>query len=186
MFRKSVLFCLLLSAAIVTNGFAQQATESAKGGQAVQERPSGDMGAILVRGLKKTEGCLGVETCEWQSGKQSIVAWFENKAAATRWYQSSTHQAMMKGNMEGFGGGGEPMQHIKDEETPIMVLASLTFASKPELDGVKLPISQISIELFAPLPGGAFVGGRVSPKGFKVPHMKGYTPDSNKNEGSDK
>ena len=68
MIRKSFFICSVLSVALVSNCFAQQATDNAKGNQAVQERPSGDMGSILIRGLKKTEGCIDVQTCRWQSG----------------------------------------------------------------------------------------------------------------------
>ncbi len=53
MFRKSVLFCLLLSAAIVTNGFAQQATESAKGGRRFRSDLRAIWGQFSFAGLKK-------------------------------------------------------------------------------------------------------------------------------------
>ena len=147
----------------------------------VQQKPASDkqrqpdMGMILMRGLKETPGCLGVKTCRWDDGKQSIVAWFEDKDAAATWYYSATHQAMMKGNTDEEDTEKEPMQHIVDDSQPIMVIASITPSDRPRLPGIKIPISQISIELFRALPGGAQVGGRVSPLEFKVPHMKNYT-----------
>ena len=141
-----------------------------------------DMGMVLIRGLKKIKGCIDVKTCQWSDGKQSIVAWFENKKAAVSWYNSATHQAIMGGRTDGTFTGGKPLEHVKDEKQPIMVIATLTPAKKPELEGVKIPISQISIELFAPLPGGAQIGGRVSPEGFKVPHMRNYNSPKKKQE----
>ena len=135
-----------------------------------------DMGEILVRGLKATHGCLGVKTCRWDDGKQSIVAWFEDKDAAATWYHSATHQAMIGDQTDGYDGEKEPLEHVADDGKPIMVIASLTFAERPMLPNMKLPISQISIELFQPLPGGAQVAGRVSPPQVMIPHMKDYTP----------
>ena len=70
------------------------------------------------------------------------------------------------------------MEHVDDEAQPVMVIATLTPSDKPELPGMKIPISQISIELFAALPGGAQISGRVSPETFRVPHMRGSTAES--------
>ena len=182
MLRILVVSLVSLSFAHTSVLYGQQKTESPP--KVVQEKtetrqekkPRGrDMGAMLIRGLKKTKGCIDVKTCQWSDGKQSIVAWFENKKAAVAWYYSGTHQAMMGGQTDGSTTTGKPLEHVKNDKQPIMVIASLTPSKKPELEGVKIPISQISIELFAALPGGAHVGGRVSPKGFKVPHMRDYT-----------
>ena len=91
---------------------------------------------------------------------------------------------MIGNKTDGAKKADEPMEHIQDDNQPIMVIASLTPAAKPELPGINIPISQISIELFAPLPGGAHVGGRVSPKNFKVPHMRDYTDYDRKSESN--
>jgi hypothetical protein len=53
-----------------------------------------------------------------------------------------------------------------------MVIASMTPAPAPQIEGLPIPISQISIELFTPLPGGASINGRLSPEGFPVEHHK--------------
>ena len=165
-------FCLTFVSSATTSAVAQEKTV-----QPPQQTQPEDIGTILVKGLKAVDGCIDVKTCEWSDGKQSIVAWFENKEAAASWYYSETHQGMMRAMTDGgFDDEAEPMEHIKDEEQPIMVIASLTPSAKMDLPGVKMPISQISIELFAPLPGGAQVGGRVSPPEFKVPYMDNYTP----------
>ncbi len=128
-----------------------------------------DFGALLVAGLKQTEGCLGVDVANFQSGKNTIVAWFENKEAAVRWYNAPVHQRMMGA----VGGGGDtPLKHVTDPDTPIMVMASISFNGPPAVEGSPLPFSQISIEMYAPLPGGASVNGRLAPDAFKVPHHK--------------
>lgn len=140
---------------------------------ATRPEPPRNMGALLMQGLREVEGCLEVKTCEWNDGKRSIVAWFEDKDAAVAWYYSDTHQAMIGTKTDGTMKNQEPMQYVTDQ--PVMVIATLTPAHKPELPGVQIPISQISIELFSALPGGAQIGGRVSPPEFKIPHMRDYT-----------
>jgi quinol monooxygenase YgiN len=134
----------------------------------VQQGP--DFGQMLMTGLKNTEGCLGVDNAQYGSGKIGIIAWFENVDAAERWYYSETHKRFM--NMAGANPEDrKPMQHIKDRSTPVMVMASITMGG----DGPKLgfmPISQISIEMYAPLPGGAAVNGRLSPDEFPIEHFR--------------
>lgn len=129
-----------------------------------------DIGEMLINGLRETEGCLGVDTGDMMSGKSVIVAWFENKAAVEKWYYSRTHLRAMKMFVRG-GVDHEPLAFVTDEHAPIMVIASLTPSTQEELAQIGMPISQIAIELFAPLPGGAYINGRFSPDGFKVAHQ---------------
>jgi hypothetical protein len=168
--RKTLSVCTLAAGlAIAGLAVAQQQGQRA-GGQA-----GPDMGQRLVEGLRNTPGCLGVDAGQFMSGKNAIVAWFENKAAVQKWYYSETHMNMLGGvganpaTME-----HAPLAHVTVENMPIMVIASITFTDKPELEGVPMPISQISIELYAPLPGGASINGRLAPDSFKVEHHKFY------------
>src|SRR5262245_39549935 len=49
---------------------------------------AGPLGGLdLVKGLKETPGCLGVETARTSSGKNVIFAWFEGKEAVIDWYE---------------------------------------------------------------------------------------------------
>ena len=128
--------------------------------------------------VKASPGCLGVETAMTQSGKMVIFAWFENKKAALAWYYSQPHQMLMK-----MGGGSSrprgPMADVPDDGKPIMAIASVTLA-RPQ-DGIPQtglpPVSQIAIELYAPLPGGLAAGGRFAPSGVNVPGLL-FTPDA--------
>ena len=132
-------------------------------------RPNEDMGRMLINGLRASPGCLGVDAGSMNSGKQTIIAWFENKKAVTAWYYHPVH----RGFMQAVGGNADdskPLQHVENENTPIMVIASITPEAKPGPG--KPPFSQISIELYAPLPGGAHVNGRLAPETFEVPHMR--------------
>ncbi|HVG72269.1 MAG TPA: hypothetical protein VM819_15250 [Vicinamibacterales bacterium] len=127
----------------------------------------------LPKLIQTTPGCLGVETAMTQSGKMVIFAWFENKKAALAWYYSQAHQALMK-----TAGGGAPrprgpMADVPDDGRPIMAIASVTL-SRPQ-EGIPQtglpPVSQIAIELYAPLPGGLAAGGRFAPASVTVPGL---------------
>lgn len=49
-------------------------------------------------------------------------------------------------------------------------------ADKPSFEGMTLPVSQIAIELYTPIKGGLFLGGRFAPEGVKVDRIEDYTP----------
>ena len=57
-----------------------------------------------------------------------------------------------------------------------MAIASLTEADASAFAETGLPISQIAIELYTPLTGGLYLGGRFAPESLKVKRMKNYTP----------
>jgi hypothetical protein len=114
---------------------------------------------------------LGVDTAQTSSGKQVIFAWFENKQAVLNWFYSETHQAAMRMFAPGGASDRAPLAHIKDDSGPILAIASLTLVQKPQVAGVTLPVSQIAIELYAPLPGGLAAGGTFAPATLKVPGL---------------
>jgi hypothetical protein len=122
----------------------------------------------LVGMLKGTPGVTGVEVARTGSGKQVIFAWFENKQAALTWFYSDAHQGLMKGLAPGAASTRAPLGEVADDSGPIMVIASLTYSDAPRVPGVALPLSQIAIELYAPLPGGFAAGGRFAPDAVKV------------------
>jgi hypothetical protein len=127
----------------------------------------------LVGALKSTPGCVGVEVARTGSGKQVIFAWFEDKKAALNWYYSETHQAAMKQFFpQSQGSKRTPMKDVADDSGPVMAIASITMADKAPGDITTLPISQIAIELYTPLPGGLALGGRFAPPAIKVPGMR--------------
>lgn len=133
--------------------------------------PTQDMGQKLIAGLLSTEGCLGVENPRFSDGRRSIMAWFENKAAAERWYYSDTHQFFLKS----VGSGDhKPLEFVADENAPILVIATIDFAGQPATNG-PIPFSAISVELYTPLPGGAYINKRLAPEGVNVPHMRNLT-----------
>ena len=132
----------------------------------------------LVGPLRATPGCLGVETARTASGKMVIFAWFEDKQAVMRWYNSEMHRQLMK--MAGPPDPSHvPLAGIAEDSGPILAIASLTMSNQPP-KGSPLPISQIAIELYQPLPGGVFVGGRFAPNSVKVPGMRDFSPQPGK------
>lgn len=143
--------------------------------QAVQPDPDEYDTPDLPAGIRATEGCIGVRLARTEHNRNLILAWFEDKAAVKRWYYSDMHQGTMN-FLTDIDEVPEPLQHIADDSGPIMVIASIMPSEKPELEGVHMPISEIAIELYQPLPGGAYLGGRLAPKDLKVEHMRNYTP----------
>ena len=124
----------------------------------------------LVSGLRAVEGNLGVETAQTESGKQVIFAWFKDKESVLRWYYSDMH----RGTQEMFFPNRpehEPLAHVADDVGPILAIASITPADSAHFETTSLPISQIAIELYAPLPGGLSLGGTFAPDALEVPHM---------------
>ncbi len=129
----------------------------------------------LVGGLKATKGCLGVETAQTGSGKNVIFAWFEDKKAVLRWYYSDMHQEVQKSFFPKRK-MSKPLEGVRDDVGPIMAIASITMSDKPQFEATGLPISQIAIELYQPLTGGIFLGGRFAPENLKVKDMEDLTP----------
>jgi len=122
----------------------------------------------LVSMLKNTPGCLGVEAARTASGKQVLFAWFEDKKAVLNWYYSEGHQQLVRSFASGGNPGRKPLADIPDDSGPILAIASLTMSDKPQVAGIQIPVSQIAIELYAPLPGGLAAGGRFAPSTVKV------------------
>jgi hypothetical protein len=102
-----------------------------------------------------------------------IFAWFEDKKAVMRWYNSEMHRQVMS-----LAGPPDPshtpLAGIAEDSGPILAIASLTMSNQPPKDS-PLPVSQIAIELYQPLPGGVFV-----PNSVKVPGMRDFTPQPGK------
>lgn len=139
-------------------------------------RAPGNTGAgfatMLMQGLKSVDGCLGAEAAQTQSGKNVIIAWFRDAKAARDWYNHPAHRRMV-GMVGANPDDNKPLEHVADG-IPVMVMATITPSDKPEIEGFPMPISQISIELYAPLPGGAAINGRFAPEAFPVEHMQNY------------
>lgn len=133
----------------------------------------------LASGLKTTPGCLGVEMARTASGKNLIFAWFQDKRAVMRWYGSEMHQQAMDTffpHNESAPDHHAPLEGLADDFGPVMAIASITMADQSKFQETSLPVSQIAIELYAPLSGGLFLGSRFAPEGVKVPDMTDYTP----------
>jgi quinol monooxygenase YgiN len=152
---------------------AQQSDET----KPEQPRPAarGELFPNLIESIKGTKGCLGVEAARTMSGKNVIFAWFEDKEAVKAWYYSEYHQQMMKQFFPD-AGATPPLRDVPDDVGPIMAIASITMADKPKYEGLTLPISQISIELYTPVTGGIFLGSRFAPEALKVDNMQDFTP----------
>lgn len=135
--------------------------------------PSANLVGSLVEGLQATPGCMGVEVARTMSGKNAIFAWFEGKKAAMAWYDSPTHRAAMERFFPGFRPDHKPMERIADDCGPIMVVAALVPArDAASAVSPEAPVSQISIELYAPMSGGVRLNGGFAPSSLKVDGMR--------------
>lgn len=133
----------------------------------------------LGEGLKRTPGCLGVETARTESGKEVIFAWFKDKQAVLNWYHSDMHQGVMRKFFPNRS-QRDPLADIPDDAGPIMAIASITFSDQPRFANSPLPISQIAIELYTPVSGGLWMGGRFGPESMAVEGMQDYAKKDDK------
>lgn len=166
--------CSILTAGLMLTLSQPAGASQPAGGPPAGAQPGvNEMGQLLVVGLRSVPGCAGVELAQTQGGRNTIMAWFVDKEAAMRWVKHPIHQRLM--GMAGVDPAQhQAMQHVPDG-VPILVMATITPADGTNgIDGIPMPISQISIELYTPLAGGASVNGRLTPKAIKVPHMKNY------------
>jgi len=160
----------ILAAALLTVVISAPAAMGALRAQAPQS-PGGF--PDLIGMLKASPGVLGVDAARGtMNGKMVIFAWFESKKAALAWYYSDPHQALM----QQFSGGRKrpagPMADVPDDGRPILAIASLTMPAPPKPgDDLRASVTQIAIELYAPLPGGLAAGGRFAPSTVKVPGL---------------
>lgn len=142
----------------------------ASGERSVEAQPAG-MGQQLVEGLKRVPGCHDAVAAQLNTGQLSIIAWFENRQAALRWYHSEQHERLIRA--AGDEPSEKPMAHVP-EDVPVMVIATLRMAAPGQATlSPQMPVSEISIEMYTPLPGGAMFGGRLTPPEIHIPHMQG-------------
>lgn len=161
------------SASLVGTVVAQQPAQGRPANAQAQPANGAQGFPDLASGLREIEGVLGVEIARSASGKSVIFAWFEDKAAAKRWYYSDMHRGVMEAFANMAPEAAEPMADIPDD-VPILCIATVTPAGKdrPGIDGA--PFSQISIELYTTLPGGIAFGGAFSPDTLKVKGLERF------------
>jgi hypothetical protein len=196
--RFPLVFVLLFGGAAIAGGALALAQDAAPA-----KAPAGkSQGDELIAALQASPGCLGVESAFTRSRKSVVFAWFKDKAATLEWFYGDYHQTQMmalreaaqasaeKGKKPDVTGGEqelanrEPLAEIPDDQGPILCIATITPASplpggaKPLVTGFPQPITQISIELYAPLPGGISVNGRFAPASVQVPHLIELAPQA--------
>lgn len=152
----------LLTAVLLSSAVAQQAGEG---------RPASspaDFGKQLVAAVKSVEGCLGADAGQMAGGKLVVMAWFKDKAAVLRWHQHPMHQRFLALSTTP---SPEPLAKVP-ADVPVMVIASIAMSRESKIPNSPLPIASISIELYTPLSGGAYINERLSPEAFPIPDMK--------------
>jgi len=140
---------------------------------AATDNPMGSMGPMLVGGLTKSPGCLGAHEATLDDGRHAILAWFKDRDAVMAWYMNGIHQIYMGQVPAPAAGWPTPLADVP-KDTPVMVVATFGFGGEP-INAGRHPFSQLSFELYAPLPGGASWNGRLAPDGFAIPGMRDHT-----------
>lgn len=123
----------------------------------------------LGKGLMETPGVLSVKSAILDGKRQTIFAWFKNKAAVNAWYHSKMHRDAMVKFFPNLPAKPESLSAFKDEKSPLLVVASVTPGTKPIMEGSPLMAEQIAIEIYAPVPGGITIGGGFGPASLDIP-----------------
>lgn len=183
MHSKGMIGFLVVAAAGLTLGVALSQGQRAiaqPGGGGGGGGGGGPLAALnnLPETIAGVEGCLGVETAQTSSGKNVIFAWFEDKAAVERWYYHPMHQGAMKSFFPQRADDQKPLEGVADDSGPLMVIASITMnrGGQGDFEETQIPISQISIEIYAPVKGGIFLGETFAPMEMDVEGMRDVTP----------
>lgn len=138
------------------------------GGEGRAPSSPADFGMQLVSAVKSVEGCLGADAGQMAGGKLIVMAWFKDKAAVLRWHQHPMHQRFLALSP---APSTEPLAKVP-ADVPVMVIASITMSRESKIPNSPMPIASISIELYTPLSGGAYINERLSPEAFTIPDMK--------------
>lgn len=167
--RRGVGRVVIVGVALLAAGFIGRSTRvtaadpPAQPAAPAQPADPGAMFRQLPEALAKTPGCLGVETAHTQSGKLTIFAFFENKAACKAWYDSQLHQRLSSMADIDAGENYEPLGGIPDD-VPIMTVASVTLKKDPQPGA--MPFDSIAIEMYTPMKKALVVNHGFAPDGF--------------------
>ena len=122
--------------------------------------------------LDGIEGYLGKHHFVWKGeNREALLTWFESGQAVLDWYFTNEHMdavdAILTEPIERPDG---PLAHLPEDAGPVLVVFYIAAEpEKPVPDGVTLPLRALSIEIYAPLPGGISLYERFSPKEFEIP-----------------
>gem|GEM_PF-6929611 len=101
--RFQFLFSAALAASLLLPSSITRAQKNAQPAQRnakpAQKNQAGFPG--LISALKKSPGCLGLESARTSSGKNVIFCWFKDKKSVMAWYYSDAHQILMGGSFPG-------------------------------------------------------------------------------------
>ncbi len=123
--------------------------------------------------LRSFDGVLGVRAMRWEGeSREALFAWFEDKAAALDWYYSAEHvdaaEAMLTKSIDR---QEEPLAHVADDSGPLLIIFYVAADPTAEIpDGLSLPLTALSMEIYQPLPGGTSIRGRFTPESVEIPH----------------
>lgn len=170
--RELTIGALSLATGIGISSFYLNFPSTPQGVQSVSEFPD------LVSGLRATPGIIDVKVAVIDGKKQTIFAWFKNKAAVDAWYNSPMHRNAMAKFFPNMRGAPHAVMGFADDKVPILVVASVTPSDHPHINGSRLAVSQIAIEMYTPVAGGIVFGSGFGPDNLDVPGLRRVTVGS--------
>lgn len=152
---------------------------------AVQAGPTREEAARVVDrlnlepALRAAEGVLGVRAMRWEDeNREALFAWFEDREALLNWYLSSEHLDAVDAILTHSLGDSEPLAHLPEDSGPLLVIFYIAARpGTPPPEGLTLPLSAFSIEIYTPAAGGVTLVDGFAPARFKIPHHRRLLTD---------
>jgi heme-degrading monooxygenase HmoA len=111
--------------------------------------------------LRAIPGCRGVELAHSESGRHSILAWFEDKEALANWYYSDFHKNLQR-TYYPEEIPGPLLANVPYRGGPIIAIASFGLDEKMDPAAPMLAIRDITVDLFSPLSADTLLGTKVN------------------------
>lgn len=156
--------------------FAKQGSRATRNTEAATQGRQADQGGDKAAEMfADVPGCLGARSMD-KNGVQISFVWFEDRNAIVSWCKSRKHAGTATRMMQLADPEirmREPLGSAPDEQGPFLVIMTL----KPKEDRSDgFPLEQLSMEIYKPVDGGMFIGGRFAPKGLDVDGLREILP----------
>jgi hypothetical protein len=114
----------------------------------------------IFEALRAIPGCQGVELAHSESGRHSILAWFEDKEALANWYFSDFHKNLQRTYFPAET-PGPFLSGVAYRGGPIVAVASFGLDEDMDPAAPMLSLRDITVDLFSPLSADTLLGMKV-------------------------
>jgi hypothetical protein len=116
----------------------------------------------IVDALRSIPGCRAVELAHTESGRHTILAWFEDWQGLLRWYRSDFHRRLQATYFPDYT-PGEPLADVATPDGPLVAAASLTLDPAMDPAAEMLRIDDLTVEVYTPLSADSLLGANLGP-----------------------